>query len=385
MKLDWVCFELGGFRREGVPICIMNTNLDKPPEQLAEWNAFKANTDDLKRFFKMLYVGGNFTNGEKINPKIDNDPDFRNRLNEAVAEIETEFAAFRIEEKFFTKRIDVSSPPTQSPTGARIPSKLNFETAEIRGSDETLSIFGVQDGAAWSALKRVCCEHTNDRWLIEVEDVLRLTKDKLVAHTLTPFRNKQQRTFIPIITRIESIDGAPSKLNVIFVEVTERTRVSPDVFGNFSAMPVTWAAQFLLLDVGRRFRWDCIDPVQSKLKNNLRNASKEVWAAEAKTVLQSADDIQRELVAIGLLTEAKFYGSYDDDIKESLLRKMEGYPAAREAFENAIESGDRGRMMEELDKIAEVNKAFVEHTVRQIQRLVSKLDYRPPRDPALVN
>ena len=70
MKLDWVCYELGGFRRQGIPICIMNTNLDRPPEQLAEWNAFKADPDGLRRFFQMLFADGKFTNGVKINPKI---------------------------------------------------------------------------------------------------------------------------------------------------------------------------------------------------------------------------------------------------------------------------------------------------------------------------
>src|SRR5262245_47616242 len=74
MKLDWVCFELGGFRREGTPICIMNTNLDSPPVQIAEWNAFKADTADLKRFFDMLFDQGRFTNGVRINPKINTDP-----------------------------------------------------------------------------------------------------------------------------------------------------------------------------------------------------------------------------------------------------------------------------------------------------------------------
>lgn len=373
MKLDWVCFELGGFRRDGTPICIMNTNLDRPPEQLAEWNAFKADTAELKRFFDMLFDQGKFTNGVKINPKIKTDPDYRKRLNEAVAEIETEFAAFRIDEKYFTSRIEVASPATLSPTGARIPSKLDFETAEVYGSDETLAIFGVQNGASWKALKGMCSSHTNEDWLGEIESTLRLSKDKLLAHTLTPFRNKQRRTFIPVITRRESIDDAPSKLNVIFVEVTEQTRISPDVFGNFDVMPAKWKTLFLLLDVGRRFRWDSIDPVRSNLRHRMQDVSREQWTTEAQRVLNYTKTAQRELMAIGMRGEAQFYDAFDDDIRTSLFNSMASYPTTERSFGKAIADGDQARALEELDKIADVNKAFLEHTARQIHKLVSEL------------
>jgi hypothetical protein len=373
MKLDWVCYELGGFRREGTPICIMNTNLDRPPEQLAEWNAFKADTNDLKRFFDMLFDQGRFTNGVRINPKINSDPEFRKRLKEAIAEIETEFAAFRIDEKYFTNRIEIACPATLSPTGARIPSKLKFETAEVYGSDETLSIFGVQNEASWNALKGTCNTHTSIDWLAEIEDVLRLSKDKLLAHTLTPFRNNQRRTFIPVISRIESIDGAPSKLNVIFVEVTEHTRIGPDVFGNYDAMPVNWKVLFMLLDVGRRFRWDAIDPVRSNLRHRMCDAPRETWTAEAQRVIHYTAGIQRELMGIGMRGEAQFYSAFDTETKASLIESVASYPAAEKAFANAIADGDQPRVLEELEKIACVNKAFLEHTARQIHKLVTEL------------
>jgi hypothetical protein len=373
MKLDWVCFELGGFRREGIPICIMNTNLDRPPEQLAEWNAFKADTADLKRFFDMLFDQGKFTNGAKINPKINTDPDFRQRLREAIAEIETEFAAFRLDEKYFTSRIEIASPATLSPTGARLPAKLRFETAEVYGSDETLAIFGVQSGALWSALKGACNTHTSIAWHAEIQDVLRLAKDKLLAHTLTPFRTRQKRTFIPVISRIESIDGVPSKINVIFVELTEATRVSPDVLGNYDAMPGNWRMLFMLLDIGRRFRWDVVDPVQSKLRR-LADAPQDEWAPEAQRVLDYTRNMQREVEAIGLTGPAHIAGAFEPEIKASLFASMNDYPAAERSLVKAIADGDRAQALKALDVIAVVNKAFLEHTARQIHKLVAELN-----------
>jgi hypothetical protein len=374
MKLDWVCFELGGFRRDGIPICIMNTNLDRPPEQLAEWNAFKADTGDLKRFFDMFFDQGKFTNGVKINPKINSDPDFRKRLKDAIAEIETEFAAFRLDEKFFTSRIEIASPATLSQTGARLPAKLNFGTAEVYGSDETLAIFGVQNGVLWSALKSVCDSHTNSVWLAQIEDVLRLTKDRLLAHTLAPFRTKQKRTFIPVISRIESIDGVPSKINAIFVELTEGTRIGPDVVGNYDAMPGNWKVLFMLLDIARRFRWEVIDPVKSNLRFRLADAPHDQWASEAKRVISCSREMQRELAGIGMTGEAQFFGAFEADIRASLIASMESYPAVAKTFEKAIEDDDRSQALEALSKIGFANKAFFEHTSRQIHKLVTELN-----------
>ncbi len=373
MRLEWVCFELGGFRRGGTPICIMNTNLDKPPEQLADWNAFKADTGDLKRFFDMLFIQGAFTNGVPINPKINDSQDFRTRLKEAIAEIETEFAAFRIDERFFTSRIEIASPPTLSRTGARIPSKLKFDTAEVSGSERALAMFDLQNGASWSTLKDTCSEHSSVTWLTEIEGVLRLARDKLLARTLTPFRIKQRGAFIPVITRIESIDGVPSKLNVIFVEVHEDTRIGPDVFGNYDAMPTKWKELFVLLDIGRRFRWDAINSVRSNLHHRLREAPEAQWVPEAQRVLSCSKDLQKEMMGIGFSGEAQFFGPFDTKIRASLKKSIAPYVEAEKAFAKAIEERDLVRALEELDRISLVNKSFLEHTARQIHKLVREL------------
>jgi hypothetical protein len=373
MKLDWVCFELGSFRREGKPVCIMNTNLDKPPEQIADWNAFKANTEDLRRFFDMLFDKGEFTNKTKINPKITSDPEYRKRLQEAVAEIETEFAAFRLDETFFTSRIEIASPPALSPTGARLPTKLSFDTALVNGSGETLEIFGVQSGASWDMLKRACDGHTNSAWLAEIEEVPNRAKHKVVVRTLSPFRTKQRRSFIPVISRIENIDSVPSKLNIIFVEITEKTRISPDVVGNYDAMPARWKTLFVLLDMGRRFRWEVIDPVRTNFKHALATAPQDQWAAEARRVANLAQDMQRELRALGIHGEAAFYDSFDPEFRASLKAEMAPYTEAQIALEKAIEDGDRARVVSELGTIAQVNKAFLEHAARQVHRLTTEL------------
>jgi len=374
MKLDWVCFELGAFHNAGTPICIMNTNLESPPDQIGEWEAYKANPIELKQFFTDLFERGTFTNGSALNPKLSTDPDFRQRLKDAVAEIQSEFAAFRQDEKFFARRIRILTPPAVSATGAKLPSKLNFQNAVVEGSDDALAIFNVQSGVAWNAFKESCASYSSTTWLEEIERMLQVTRDKILAHTLTPFRTRAKRCFIPVVSRIKSIEGVPSKLSVIFVELSGDMRIGAEVIGNYDAMPANWNVLFTLLDIGRRFRWDVLDPVRTALRGELRNESVEKWRAEAQRVLRVARTIQKELASIGMRGEDHFYAAFSPEIAKTLAERMAGYQEAEDQYAKAISEGDLDRTLKELGKISRFNVDFFEHTARQIHQYVKGLN-----------
>jgi hypothetical protein len=155
--------------------------------------------------------------------------------------------------------------------------------------------------------------------------------------------------------------------------VTGDTRINPDVFGNYDVMPGNWKVLFVLLDIGRRFRWDTIDPVRSSLRHRLADAPKDEWAAEAQRVITSAKTLQRELMGIGMKGEEQFYGAFEAEIRASLMDRMARYPAVEKTYAKAIADGDYAKTLEELDRIAGFNKAFFEHTARQLHKLVTEL------------
>ncbi len=370
MKLDWVGYELGVFQNgRGMPVCIMNTNLSSPPDQLAEWQAVKADNEGLKAFFENLFANGTYTGGTRINPKVKTDPDYRQRLKDAVKEVGEEFAAFRVEERFYAKRLTISSPNLESATG-RVPSKLRFDTAVIDGSPETLALFGVEAGASWATVKDRCSRFSSDDWLAEIEEVVAMAQNKVLARTLTPFRGGGH-TYIPVVSRIESIEGKPSRLNVIFVDMSGGTGLGPELLANFETMGPRWKTLFTMLDLGRRYRWGTIDPVRTAVKHPLDPNN---WAPDAMKVLADARHMQKQMMRIGMAGEDNFYGAYDEDLQKGLMAALEPWPSIEAEFEKAVAAGDRPRVLKEFDRISKVNLAFLDCTTKQISRMIAGLN-----------
>ena len=90
-------------------------------------------------------------------------------------------------------------------------------------------------------------------------------------------------------------------------------------------------------------------------------------------VLDDAKLIQREMLSIDMAGEEQFYSAYDSEIRKSLRERIAPYMEVERDYERALEAGNQAVVLDTLDKIARINRDFVEHTTRQIHKLVEEL------------
>lgn len=373
MKLDWVSYELGRFHAsgQGEAVCVMNTHVKNPPDQIAEWQAYRADREGLRRFLVDLLVRGKFTNGQKINPELTSDDRYRTLLEDAIAELEAEFVAFRTREKYYARRITISSP-----SKGLLPSRLSFASATVSGNEETLSIFGSEEGVSWQTLKERCAPHTSTAWLAEVEHVAELVKEKRMARPLTPFRSKRG-TFLPVVSKVVTLDSddvVPMRVSVIFVEIGNDVRLGLEIFGGFDKMPKKWAAMCSFFDVGRRFRWNVLEPVATSLQYPKPDTPPTQWTADAQRMLAGIADANEQMRELEIDGEAKFFSEFDRDLAERLRDETAGFPDAEERFRGAAESKDKAAAREALKEMQNVNTAFLRAAVEQMSRYVTELE-----------
>ncbi|HXJ54540.1 MAG TPA: hypothetical protein VNH16_24395 [Burkholderiales bacterium] len=377
MKLDWVCYELGMFHSNevGRAVCIMNTQLDSPPDQMSEWQAYRADKKDLRKFFVDLFQKGAFTDGVPINPDVDADERARERLDEAVQQIEAEFAAFRLHERYYTHRIEIQMPPAKN----RLPAKLDFEHAVVCGNEQTLAIFGVDIGARWKILKQRCSTvHTGVQWIAQIEALARTSKDKQLAGTLAPFRTEQQRTFIPLVSRIETIEEELSQVNVVFVELNSEVRLPLERHAGFDRMPSAWTAPFSLLEIGRRFRFGPLDAALTAMSFPKGDAPSK-WEEDAKALLQAIAEASADVRGINIHGAESFFNVFDLDLRKPLKDAVSGWSGAESDLRLATRQSSRKRALQAVERMGRINAVFLDCTVQQAARLVARLKDEPAK------
>ena len=372
MKLDWVCYELGRFHANGIgkAVCIMNTQLDNPPDQMAEWQAYRADNDDLRKFFVDLFRVGAFTNKVAINRNI-TDERYRTRLDEAVRDIEAEFAAFRLTERYYTSRIEIRMPALHN----RLPAKLNFDQAVVVGNEQTLAIFGVESGASWRFLKERCnTSHSSAQWTSQVERSDRLAANRQLAGTLVPFRTDQHRTFIPLVSKIETIENELSQVNVVFVELGNDVRLPMERHAGFDRMPPSWKAPFSLLEIGRRFRFTGLDPAMTAVRFPQADAPQFQWVDDAKGLLQAIAEGSTAIKEVDIHGADSFFSVFDPDLRRHLGQAFTGWPDAESELRQAIDQRNRKQAMQAIERMSRINAIFLSCTVQQAARLVAGLN-----------
>jgi hypothetical protein len=276
MRLDWCSYELGVFQqdKDRAIVCIRNIDIQAPPDITDEWQAYMADDRGIRKFITDLFVKGVFTGNEPIEPEVGTaDSEARRRSEEAAQALKRSFAQARIRQDYFTHRISITSPDDQFQP---FDLATDIDKAIISGDEQALQLLSLKPHTRWSVLQEMAETTLKASWPNELVEALRGITRGPIPPPFTPFRAKDNRIYVPVITKAESVDQHLRKINLIFVEAdVSQMRAYLDVWVPPTTMPPLWPPLIRLSMVLIRARWECIVPMYraaKQLGDNERDA-----------------------------------------------------------------------------------------------------------------
>jgi hypothetical protein len=361
MKLDWCTYELGMFQAQGnnASVCLMNTNLGAPPSQVEEWQAYKADKDNLRRFFVDFFQRGLFTGEVPVNRRLAEEY-YRKRLDDAVEEVAGEFARFRMREQTYPYRITIE-PPAE-----RAFSPLDFRTARVTGEERALAIFKANNNIAWEELKELCRTMQAD-WPELVEAAA--ARPDTLTRPFPAFAVSDNEAYLPTVTKVQSLDkNAPWKIHVFFASVPASAVTPLDQF----RMPDRWKKLIGMVRVGLSFRWKTLEPLDSRIRRE--DALPQEWMQAALAVNAHAQQGARELERMGVGDAASFNDLFDAGLVDPVMEGAAVYYDSVKKLETAVASGDRELAVDAVAGMRKVNASFLLATIEQLKRCVELVD-----------
>ena len=110
MDMGWCNYELGRFyQRDDNVVCIRNTDIPKPPPVFEPYQSVVADQAGLMKFMKDLFVTGALTKGEVLNENVGKvSSDDGALANDIARELAEKFAAARVDEQLYERRLVIS-------------------------------------------------------------------------------------------------------------------------------------------------------------------------------------------------------------------------------------------------------------------------------------
>ena len=307
MDMGWCNYELGRFyKSDDNVVCIRNTDIPTPPPVFEPYQSIAADQAGLIKFMKDLFVTGALTKGEVLNLNVDRvSSEDATLVNAIASELAEKFAAARIDEQLYERRLVISVKYTS-------PDKLDPDNSIIEGNDSGLHLLGFNymPGMRWSDVRNVLI--TSSEWPLELERAMAAMESGQLPPPLSPFRSPSG-IFIPVIVRAEIVDRVLRQVFVIFVPA-DSERLGPLFEG--SSLPIGMPANLKsLIHVMRlifRARWDILEPRRSEAIYD--NPSQERCAEIASVVLADYEELSRDLASLNLKGEDAFHELFDQDL-----------------------------------------------------------------------
>lgn len=175
------------------------------------YQSVEANYAGLMKFMEDLFVaGGALTKGEVLNENVGKitSPDGA-LANQIARELAEEFAAARVDELLYERRLVLSVKYGS-------PGKLNPEKSIIEVNESGINLLGFHQiaGMNWSTLRNAL--DPKDDWPRELEGAVASMASGKLPPPLSPFRTPSG-IFIPVIVRAEVADRELREVVVIFV------------------------------------------------------------------------------------------------------------------------------------------------------------------------
>ena len=311
MDMGWCNYELGRFyQRDDNVVCIRNVDIPTPPRVFEPYQSIEADQAGLMKFMKDLFVTGALTAGEVLNENVSKvSTDDGALANEIAREIAEQFAAARVDEQLYERRLVISVQYAS-------PGKLDAENSIIEGNENGVNLLGFHHmpGMRWSDVRNVL--GTSAEWPVELEQAMATMASGQLPPPLSPFRSPSG-IFIPVIVRAESVDRQLRRVVVIFVPAdSERLGALFEGSSLPMAMPATFKSLVHILRLLYRARWDILEPRRAEAM--YKKPSKERCAEIVRLVLSDYDELNRDLAGLQLSGDDAFHGVFDSEVWEEI-------------------------------------------------------------------
>jgi len=307
MDMSWCNYELGRFyQRDDNVVCIRNVDIPNPPRVFEPYQSIEADQEGLMKFMKDLFVTGALTKGEVLNENVGKvSSDDGALANEIALELADKFAAARVDEQLYERRLVISVKYAS-------PGKMDAENSIIEGNENGVNLLGFHHmpGMRWSDVRNVLV--TSAEWPMELEQAMATIASGQLPPPLSPFRSPSG-IFIPVIVRAEIVDRELRQVFVIFVPAdSERLGALFEGSSLPMGMPATVKSLVHLLRLMFRARWDILEPRRAEA--TYKKPSKERCAEIVRLVLSDYDELNCDLASLHLSGDDAFHEVFDPEL-----------------------------------------------------------------------
>ena len=314
MDMGWCNYELGRFyddtqSKKRPIICIMNTDIPKPPPVFQLNQAVTADKSGFTKFITELFVTGELTDCGPLNPKIGMiTTEYYKRAEEVAEKLAQMFAEARVREVFYERRIIISVVYNDA-------RQLDFDKSTFQGNAAGLNLLGLNESATttWSEVRKVL--GADAVWLTELEKALPTIPTGALPPALPPFR-AATGIYIPVVTKAESVAGVLRQLIVIFVAASDDTLL-PLLDRAFpKSMPDTLKFLMRLVRMIFHARWEILEPKYQEA--TYKGLPPERCAELVRLIVAEYDQIQHDFEEDGMSGIDKFHNIFHKSLRTDL-------------------------------------------------------------------
>ncbi len=358
---DWCLFETGMFRGKMVSdkvnrlFCLHHPDV-QPPSQIKEFQAIKAEVDNVQSFLKMVYLDKDPIPGmDPINPHITTE------LLEGIAETIANAISppMPLLKRSHFERYAMLK--IENPDQLQCPGDLNSATI-LETDDLTLNLFGKRRvPETWGKLvENVVDPECENKWLIELcASIKKAASNTLFKPIQATFENYGRgKNYLPMLYAMdERTDGSIEDFKILFVE-----EVSARIYNKH--IPKSIQALMTGLRLAYRFRWELVERF-----NNIEITKEHIQ--QFKDILEL---IENEGRSRGLMDPSKLCANFNQEESNEILDIYKEWWELRNdrndgELDKAIENEDGKKIKQLLPIMAGLNHRFLNLAAIRLQEL----------------
>jgi hypothetical protein len=379
---QWCSYEVGRFLQKCEErgdelknrfVCLKNVYLNAPPGPIEEFQAVEGNADALYQFFVDLLEKGTYTGGRPIIAPYNG---FYAKARESAATLARAMSPV-ISKVHFHGRLVVEFHDGQH---RHEDPRIVFADRDF--ADIASKLGCTADANTLSELRAATADTPAAIWLEELDefiskDATRRSEPRLPV--LTTFQDSNGVKYIPLISGMQKINDEPQTIEILFVVMPDALR---DVIELEKRDPLAMRQYEIikLLRMGRRFRYDIVDPFLHDIEQvRIDEAKGEFDEDYFQRKCQKYLSRLQRLLQEGNENRYRTY-SFTSDIldlpNEEYLEELY-FDYSLVKFRDAIEKLDLKEMRRSLKAFRTHHKKFM---LTAAEAYLRKLDEMKPRD-----
>jgi len=369
VDMTWCTYEKALFvasaRPGGSITCIKNPGL-QPPKLFDKYQAYDANESGIRNFLFDVFVKGVFTRNIPVNPAVATEGTrFYTRAKEVTQELADHFARARTQAAFFERRIRIDLPETRKPV-------TSLDAATVDGNAVALDLLdiGAHGRVAWPVLRDAAHER-GARWPLDVEAALPRMNAHLMPSPLSPFKAKAT-IYIPVISRIETVDGHLRSFYIIFVEANdEKLRSMFDDWTPPQAIPEGWPYVIRIMKLMIQARWDILEPAYQQASD--RHATNDAIFESGEEALRALRQMSQRWREKRMGGKDKFRFSFEPSVHATIDKLTAEWVSIHGQLEQTVAARSDG-IPELLQALLRNNAQWLGLAADQLNYLTKRLE-----------